>query len=135
MFNSRQQRKRTDFPNVTSLLEGRNLVELSLTVPLKCNLLSGPFCYSQFAVEDVYKQGFPPPFFFFLLTAFFSCFVFECLSSNVSLSSENEIAPNHGETLGCVMILNRLLAKYFLKFCKISLVIVFGTPVNCYRSL
>lgn len=71
MFNSRQQRKRTDFPNVTSLLEGRHLVELSLTVPLKCNLLSGPFCYSQLAVEDVYKQGFPPIFFSFYLLLFF----------------------------------------------------------------
>lgn len=80
MFNSRQQGKRTDFPNMSSLLQGRNLVELSLTVPLKCSLLSGPFCYSQLAVEDVYKQDFFPLFlFFFLLTAFFFffCFVFE----------------------------------------------------------
>lgn len=83
MFNSRQQGKRTDFPNMSSLLQGRNLVELSLTVPLKCSLLSGPFCYSQLAVEDVYKQDFFPLFlFFFLLTAFFFFLFCLCLQTS-----------------------------------------------------
>lgn len=116
---------------MSSLLEGRNLVELSLTVPLKYSLLSGSFCYSQLAVEDVYKQDFFL-FFFFLLTFFFSV-----LSLNVSLFSEKEIAhvQNHGEALGCIMILSRLLAKYFFNSCKRSLVMVFGTPADSYHSL
>lgn len=119
MFNSRQQGKRTDFPNMSSLLQGRNLVELSLTVPLKCSLLSGPFCYSQLAVEDVYKQDFFPLFlFFFLLTAFFFFSVLSLnlsLSSNIFLFSEKEIAhvQSHGEALGCTVTLSRTIGKIF----------------------
>lgn len=134
MLSSRQHGKRTDFPNMSSLLEGRNLVELSLTVPLKCCLLSGPFCYSQLAVEDVYKKDFfplfSPPFYLLLLFSVLS--LNASLSSNISLFSEKEIShvQNHGEALGCLVILNRLWAKYFLKFCKLSWVIVFGTPAN-----
>lgn len=59
-------------------------------------------------------------FSFFLFTyCFFSVLSLNVsLSSDISLSSEKEIAhvQNHGEALGCIMILNRLLGKYFCKF-------------------